>query len=186
MTACKKHYMYNMRSQIRKVIFDLDEILCPFANVWHSSDAQKQLACFGSWAREKEQDSSKTWRRQVIHSISLSCPKRRRSICQIGVDASEVTTADSRAIVLYDNAARKKIETYELLPDNEKWQRKRLLRTAMTRSVLSEEGEEGGVKVKKVTFVAAAAMLQGNWLSYEYLRNSMTNTFTYFLSNLLY
>ena len=64
--------------------------------------------------------------------------------------------------MLYDNAARKKIETYELLPDNEKWQRKRLLRTAMTRSVLSEEGEEGGVKVKKVTFVAAAAMLQGN------------------------
>ena len=135
--------------------------------------------------RERARLESKTWRRQVIHSISLSCPKRRRSICQIGVDASEVTTAES-IVVLYDNAARKKIETYELLPDNEKWQRKRLLRTAMTRSVLSEEGEEGGVKVKKVTFVAAAAMLQGNWLSYEYLRNSMTNTFTYFLSNLLY
>ena len=71
----------------------------------------------------------------------LSCPKRRRSICQIGVDASEVTTADSRE-VLYDNAARKKIETYELLPDNEKWQRKRLLRTAMTRSLEKGEGGE--------------------------------------------
>ena len=79
----------------------------------HQMHKSSLLACFGSWAREKEQDSSITWRRQVIHSISLSCPKRRRSICQIGVDASEVTTADS-IVVLYDNAARKKIETYEL------------------------------------------------------------------------